>query len=168
MLSVDVATTTLDQLIADMIEMRSKLEDRKKPLYAIKKYQLRRWAKNFDQEGKIYGAWRPLRLYTQIDRAFQGYAPAHPILQREGTLLSWVTQKNKEGKFAADAITWEFHANGAKDGSYAVFHDTGYFNRPFNTYVPPRVIWDVNAEDEDANEKRMANYVDSVLAQYFS
>lgn len=168
MFNIHVDYGELSTFVANLRGMKLRLEDYTKPLQAIKKYQIRRWAKNFTSEGGIYGAWAPLAAYTNDERESEGYPREHPILRRSGKLLGWVDTHNKLGKVSADAVYWEFHASGAKDGSYAVFHDGGFFSTKFGVPVPSRVIWDVNSDDEDGNEKRVANYVEQVLQDYFT
>jgi hypothetical protein len=50
-------------------------------------------AEAFDTEGASTeaGAWSPLKPATQRERARLGYGPAHPILERAGTLRRSVT-----------------------------------------------------------------------------
>jgi hypothetical protein len=46
----------------------------------------------FASEGKSTGAaWKPLAASTQADRKRQGFPPAHPILERTGTLKRALT-----------------------------------------------------------------------------
>jgi hypothetical protein len=46
------------------------------------------FARAFASEGASTGApWAPLKLSTQRDRRRKGFPPAHPILQRTGTLM---------------------------------------------------------------------------------
>lgn len=45
----------------------------------------------FEQEGP---GWAPLAPRTQMERAWQGYQPQHPILQRSGDLMSELTEKS--------------------------------------------------------------------------
>lgn len=63
----------------------------------------------FTSEGDAAsGSWEPLHSATNLVRLLLGYAPAHPINQRDGALRSFVTSSEGEIKPAVDGaeLTW--------------------------------------------------------------
>jgi phage gpG-like protein len=65
-------------------------------------YLLQDFAAQFHNEGGFLGAqvgplWAQLRPATVADRMRKGYPGEHPILQRSGSLMESVTQRNAAG-----------------------------------------------------------------------
>lgn len=133
-------------------------------LERVKRTQIRRWQRNFRGEGALYGHWAALAPITVADRG----GSAHPILIRGGSLLGWVDNRNAAGIVSAQSLHWEFQGeSGGGGGASAPFHSEGFYNVAAKRYVAPRVIWDLNAEDQENAEKEMDKYVASIIERYF-
>jgi hypothetical protein len=74
-------------------------------------------ARAFDTEGASTGApWHALARRTQMQRARLGYPPAHPILQRRGTLARALT--TGEGAYVRSGPTsLEYLLSGEKSAT---------------------------------------------------
>lgn len=97
-------------------------------------------ARQFATEGGHAGApWKPLAMSTQADRRRQGFAPAHPILVRTGTLKRSLTGKT------GDTITLhspKLYVRGTADPKF-VYHQS---TRP-RKKIPRRAMAAFTADD---------------------
>lgn len=180
-------------------------EQRKGLHQTMVRYQRRRWLDNLYDEGSIYGDWRELRNSTNQIRKKRGFQPAHPILYQVhgstgktktsnylrkaaknpkggpgGLLHSWVQSNILADVFKSHTYTastvWKFRATGAKDGSYAVFHDTAYVTGAGSMipgrYVSARRIFSGSpggrADNDDADEyqRLTEEYIDRVIGGF--
>ena len=160
---------------------RAEIYDRSQPFDEIKQRQIKRWETNFDSEGGIYGEWPPLDAWhfdaeegewhlgwTGRDRQAMGLDPEGPMLIRtEGTFRSFVEQ-NENGKVSENAVFWSFRntGGGVRGGAYPVSHHVGYLTA-LGTYVPSRVLWDLDEEDEDFADDMLERHVEAVVRRYF-
>lgn len=167
LISIRADTKQLLLLNQKLHRFEAELANREKPLKRIKQRQNDVWMQSFRSNGSRYGGWAALSPYTVADRRRLGFAPG-PTLQRTGRLMRWVDTKNKEGIVAAESIHWEFHASGAKDGSYAVFHNEGYHSWAYDVGVPSRKIWDLNEKDEKLAEAELNKWVKTIVTKYLS
>ena len=100
------------------------------------------WHKNFESEGAEYKRWRGLSGRTVAERARLGYGGEHPILRREGTLLSTAIEffeQSNGGAKAGDGIRADLSIN----GNEAVLHMQGRkaINQTGAGRVPARPFW---------------------------
>jgi hypothetical protein len=102
-------------------------------------------AKAFTTEGASTGApWKPLAPSTQADRQRHGFAPAHPILQRSGTLMHALT--TGEGAFASmqpTSLTYRLSGDPAR---YFKYHQS----QAPRTKLPRRAPVELTADDKTA------------------
>lgn len=102
-------------------------------------------AKAFASEGASTGApWRPLAESTQRDRARKGFPPAHPILERTGTLKRALTMG--EGAFVSSTPSTLRYLVSAEAAGYFKYHQS---NRP-RTRLPRRAPVLFTADDRTA------------------
>lgn len=187
--------------IAKLRTSYDKVNEREALHKKMRQYQRKRWMENLYNEGAIYGPWQELTGTTQIVRVKRGFNPDRPILfqtggggrsknmatylrrggsrsaniKQGGMLHAWVKDNILADVFinsgAEQSTLWTFTATGAKDGSYAVYHDTGYTTSPRsmipNKHVPSRRVFGVNDDDRDAHLAATAEYVDKALAAIF-
>lgn len=86
-------------------------------------------AKAFASEGASTGApWAPLKPATQRDRSRQGFAPAHPILERTGKLKRALTIG--EGAFIATTATTMRYLVSEEVAPYFKYHQRGGLHLP--------------------------------------
>jgi hypothetical protein len=101
-------------------------------------------ARAFATEGASTGApWAPLAKRTQVERAKLGYPPAHPILERRGTLKRALT--TGEGAYVRSSPT---------SLAYVLSSEVGYFkyhqsNQP-RQRLPRRAPVLLTADDKHA------------------
>lgn len=171
MFTFEVSPSTFKDIRAVQRSARSAktaLSDRRIPLEKIKRKQLRRWDENFNNQGTLYGKWAALEPTTLTDRRNRGYGDG-PILVRSGALSNWVTTRNRAGTVAAQSLRWSFTGrSGGAGGASAPFHSSGFYNVAAGRYVAPRVIWDLNQEDQDNAQRELDKYVDTIIKKYFS
>jgi hypothetical protein len=171
MVSISISAKTFADIAnvrTSLLRARHSIENRTSVMQKIKRKQLRRWKTNFIGQGSEYGKWRALRPRTVAVRKSMGLGPT-PILIRGGSLLGWVNTHNSAGVVSSQAIHWEFHGkSGGAGGASAPFHSEGYFNVPAGVYVPPRIIWNLDATDRTNAERELEEYVDTVIQKYFS
>jgi phage gpG-like protein len=154
----------LKPVIDAVQKARVALDERQPLMQRIKDRQIRRWATNFNSQGALYGAWPALSPFTLARRAREG--SGSKMLVRTGRLVSWVTANNRAGVVDNQSVHWNFRFSG-KDGSYAVFHNDGYYSVLYKAPVPARLIWDLNEQDENEIAELTEDYVDAVIARYF-
>lgn len=100
------------------------------------------WHRNFAAEGGEYRRWKALSAQTVAERERKGYPGEHPILQREGTLLSTAIDffiEAQQGSASGDGI----HARYSIDGQTATLWMGGRkaMNQTGNGRVPARPFW---------------------------
>ena len=157
----------VQKMARDVAKSEVALRNRTKPLERIKKRQIRRWVQNFHSEGGEYGVWSPLRPWTMGSRQALGYGASGPKLVRTGALLGFFNKENQAGVVNAENISWLIQGDGS-GGSYAVFHQTGYYNYLTGGFVPARKMWELDEKDADVVEEEMKRYVDQIIKQYYS
>jgi phage gpG-like protein len=154
-----------NRLLKEVTTIKDRLHDRSEPLRKVKRKQVTRWARNFDSEGRIYGAWPALSPTWTIPARLEAGHGAGPILVREGALRTHFVNSNEKGEVDNQAIHWDFRNQA---GAYIVSHHTGYPNPiPNRRPIPARPLWDLDPEDEDSARKVMDEWVDRILARYF-
>lgn len=168
MLKIEIGPTTkrdIEKLKKALQTLYDRLLNRSEPLRKIKRRQISRWARNFDSQGRIYGQWPALSpTWTIPERGRLGFGPG-PILVREGKLRSHFVRSNEDGEVTNQAIQWNFRN---KPDAYIVTHHLGMPNPiPGRRRIPPRPLWDLDPEDEDAAQKIMDEWVDRIIKRYF-
>ena len=174
LISASVSVNAEKGLKADQIaieKVRNALENREAAMQEIKKHMTDRWKVNFTSEGEIYGKWKGLSTtWTIPDRMDKGYGSG-PILVRTGRLFQSFVTANDAGEVTNQAITWNFMNTGNRGGEtgegWFVAQHLGYPNpRTGHQPIPPRVLWDINEDDENAIQEIMDNYVNSIIQKY--
>ena len=167
MLKVTFGNTLRDveNLRRSALAFLHQLERREDVLRKIKERQIARWARNFDQQGKIYGPWPALSpRWTIPERRAQGYG-AGPKLIREGYLRTHFVRSNQEGVVDNQAVQWNFRN---KFDAWIVTHHEGMPNPlPNRAPIPARPLWDLDPTDEDAIANILDDWVDDVIVRYF-
>lgn len=163
-----VITHNIRSTTRALVSLRRELQNPQDGLERVKKKQISRWTKNFRNQGSEYGTWAALAESTIAGRRARGQ-PAGPILQASGALLNVFNTENQAGIIAAQSIHWQFHGvSGGAGGATGPFHGEGFYNVPAGgVWVPPRVIWDLDQEDEENAEREMLKHIDRVIARYF-
>lgn len=170
LITVKIDAPDLQKYLSRAQRAKEALSNRSKPLADIKKKQIARWAQNFTGQGSLYGGWAGLSNdWTIPERVAEGFGSG-PILVRQGTLLAHFVEQNEAGEISNDAINWEFSNKGSSRG-YAgatVSMQTGYPNPlPGRAGIPARILWDLNATDEENGRKILEKWVDRIIAKYF-
>ena len=149
---------TIKKTIAATRALKTQFRDRSAPLKRMRTYHKTRWIANINSEGGTYGAFAPLAPETVRKRR----GSAHPILRWDGKLLRWVGTAAQAGEVSRETLTWDFSWSGGRDGSYAVLHSEGY------EHTPARVVFDTNGDDEEHDVELIEEWVDRLLAKYYS
>lgn len=103
---------------------------------------------NFEQQGRIYGLWRPLAMSTRKQRARLGLG-ARPILN--------VTGKLKRG---FKTSSWEDKAEIRNIVSYAKYHQFG------TKRIPKRRILDTSDKSRKAIGLIFANFINEQIRKF--
>ena len=174
LIDVTISANSIKGLKADqlaLMKIKNALENREAVMQQIKGHMIERWATNLTSEGAIYGKWKSLsNTWTIPDRLDKGFG-AGPILVRSGRLFTSFMNANKAGEITNQAVTWNFTntgGHGSETGEgWFVAHHLGYPNPlPNHGPIPPRILWDVNADDEAAIQEILDNYVTEVVNKY--
>jgi len=121
----------------------------KKPLKNSVELLKKETQQNFDQQGRIYGTWRPLAKSTRIQRSRLGYGAARPILVRTGRLKKGFVTSSTDKK-----------AEISNTAKYAAVHQYG------RGRIPQRKILDVSAKSEKAIGLIFANFIGEKIKKY--
>lgn len=94
-------------------ELQRPTEGLSRSVHAVAK----QWHQNFDAEGRTYKQWKGLAGETVAERSRLGYGPEHPILKREGSLLSTAIEffenvNGMVGSASGDGIHSDFSISG--------------------------------------------------------
>jgi len=160
----------LKRLAKNVKRGTQKLHDRTEPLQKIKKRQVKRWAVNFDRSGSIYGAWAPLADWTVANRI--GGTGRKPLVET-GALREYFMSMNNEGQITTAELSWDFKNRGGFSGGPQHILEQHFGIDPNKGLggglapVPARVLWDLNAEDRDAAEDIMFQWVERIVDMYF-
>lgn len=95
------------------------------------------FAESFAREGSAVGRWAQLADSTVLERVKAGYAGAHPILVREGSLRASYVDRDAEGhvsEFGATATGWMLEEG--SEHELAGFHATGTRRMPARPVMP--------------------------------
>lgn len=121
----------------------------KKPLKSSVQLLKKETQQNFDQQGRIYGNWKPLAQSTREQRTRLGFGAARPILVRTGRL--------KKGFVTSSTSTKAEISNTA---NYAKYHQFG------TKRMPKRVILDTSSKSRKAIRLLFANFIGEKIKQY--
>jgi hypothetical protein len=151
--------------------MGAALLDRTTPLQKIKKRQAQQWKVNFDRNGALYTKWAPLALYTKQHR-IRGTG-TKPLLET-GALLAHFKFLNENGEVTNDAINWNFYnSKGFQGGGAQHILDQHEGISPNKgglglfRDVPARPLWEFNADDREAAEEILFDWVNVIMDRYF-
>lgn len=109
--------------------------------------------RTFETEGasSAAGAWKPLALSTERDRARKGFSPAHPILVRRGDMKASVTGRTSDTIIVS---TPTYFAIGSDDPKVKYHQST----RP-RKKIPRRPLFDPTQDDKHALIRPIRQYV---------
>lgn len=96
-----VDITGMTEALAYLNHIVDELEQPTEALEKSTQAVAKQWHKNFDAEGAEYKRWKGLSGRTVAERARLGYGGEHPILRREGTLLSVAIQQFEQANGAS-------------------------------------------------------------------
>jgi phage gpG-like protein len=106
---------------------------------------------NFNQQGRLYGLWKPLSAATRNQRAKQGFNPARPILERTGRL-----KRGFKSYVVNDRL-----AKVTNDVEYAAYHQNG------TGKMPQRKIVGITGKSNKAIALTFAQFIAGQIRQYF-
>ena len=135
MFKVAVNTRQIDGLA---VRLARKSSDTAEAMTEIAGIMLDAVEENFEQEGRPE-KWTPLAAATVEDRRKKGFGPAHPILQRTGTLAASVQADSSR----SEAVV-------STNLRYAAIQNFGgEAGRGKKVTIPPRPFMVLTNEDED-------------------
>lgn len=158
---------SIDTAIRALQNLRDGLSNRSLPLSRIKTYMVGAWNTNFTSGGGMYGDWDELEQdWTVLDRIDLGYSGETPILVRDGTLRDHFSGQANDGEVSIDALQWNFFS---VPGAWLMTHHFGMPNPlPDRDPIPPRPIFGINDEQEEHMVDVMEEWVDRIIARYYS
>jgi hypothetical protein len=167
MITVKVTTKGLNEALRAARATKDKLEHRQEPLEKVKRQQILRWAQNFDSQGSIYGGWPALSERWIVPSRPRQAAPSNgPIFMRTGVMRAHFVQVNESGQVDDKGIFWD--VRDGPDGWLAT-HQEGMDNPlPNRNPIPSRTLYDLDATDEDNASRILEEYVDQIVARYWS
>lgn len=139
-----VDITGLPQAIAFLQHVVDELERPTEALEKSTKAVAEQWHKNFDAEGGEYRRWRSLSGRTVAERARLGYGAEHPILRRDGSLLSTAIEFFERANGGSGSATGDgIRADYTIAGNEAVLHMSGRkaLNQSGGGRLPARPFW---------------------------
>ena len=137
-----VEITGMPQALEFLMHVVDVLEEPKEALEKSTHAVAEQWHRNFESEGAEYKRWRGLAGATQAERARLGYGASHPILRREGNLMTTAIEffeRSNGGAASGEGISADLHI----DGNEAVLHMKGRkaINQSGAGRVPARPFW---------------------------
>ena len=137
-----VEITGLPSALAFLLHVVNELEEPKEALEKSTHAVAEQWKHNYEAEGAEFRRWKGLSGRTVAERSRLGYGAEHPILVRDGALLSTAVEffmHSNGGNKSRDGVS----ADLAISGNEAVLHMRGrkVLNQEGAGRVPARPFW---------------------------